>query len=71
MLQRICYFSKHFQAGLPPLSDAIDRLFSDLDEQKAIMDHIRGTDAVAKIEAILNEECQEVKNDGPEKDRAA
>ena len=57
---------------LPPLSDAIDRLFSsDLDEQKAIMDHIRGTDAVAKIEAILNEECQEEKNDGPEKDRAA
>ena len=56
---------------LPPLSDAIDRLFSDLDEQKAIMDHIRGTDAVAKIEAILNEECQEVKNDGPEKDQAA
>ena len=57
---------------LPPLSDAIDRLFSsDLDEQKAIMEHIRNTDAAAKIEAILNEECQEVKNDGPEKDRAA
>ena len=57
---------------LPPLSDAIDRLFSsDLDEQKAIMDHIRGTDAVAKIETILNEGCQEVKNSGSEKDRAA
>ena len=57
---------------LPPLSDAIDRLFSsDLDEQKAIMEHIRNTDAAAKIEAILNEECQEVKNGGPEKDRAA
>lgn len=62
----------HAVHHLPPLSDAIDRLFSsDLDEQKAIMDHIRGTDAVAKIEAILNEECQEVKNDGQEKDRVA
>ena len=57
---------------LPPLSDAIDRLFSsDPDERKAIMDHIRSTDAVAKIEEILNEGCQEVKNDGQEKDRAA
>ena len=40
-------------------------------ERKAIMDHIRSTDAVAKIEEILNEGCQEVKNSGPEKDRAA
>ena len=57
---------------LPPLSYTIDRLFSyDPDERKAIMNHIRSMDAVAKIEAILNEGCQEVKNDGPEKDRAA
>ena len=57
---------------LLPLSDAIDRLFSsDPDERKVIMDSIRSTDAVAKIEAILNVECQEVKNSGPEKDRAA
>ena len=59
----------HFMA---PLSDAIDRLFSsDLNERKAIMEHIRSTDAVAKIEEILSKGCQEVKNDGPEKDRAA
>ena len=57
---------------MPPLSDAIDRLFSsDPNERKAIMEHIRSTDAVAKIEEILNKGCQEVKNDGPEKDRAA
>ncbi len=57
---------------LPPLSDTIDRLLlSDPGERKAIMDHIRSTDAIAKIEAILNEGCREVKNDGPEKDRAA
>ena len=62
----------HAVHHLPPLSDAIDRLFSsDPDERKAIMDHIRSTDAVAKIEEILNEGCQEVKNDGQEKDRAA
>lgn len=62
----------HAVHHLPPLSDAIDRLFSsDPDERKAIMDHIRSTDAVAKIEVILNVECQEVKNSGPEKDRAA
>ena len=62
----------HAVHHLPPLSNAIDRLFSsDPDERKEIMDHIRSTDAVAKIEAILNEGCQEVKNDGPEKDRAA
>ena len=62
----------HAVHHLPPLSDAIDRLLSsDPDERKAIMDHIRSTDAVAKIEEILNEGCQEVKNSGPEKDRAA
>ena len=62
----------HAVHHLPPLSDAIDRLLSsDPDERKAIMDHIRSTDAVAKIEVILNVECQEVKNSGPEKDRAA
>lgn len=62
----------HAVHHLPPLSDAIDHLFSyDPDERKEIMDHIRSTDAVAKIEAILNVECQEVMNDGPEKDRAA
>ena len=62
----------HAVHHLPPLSDAIDHLFSsDPDERKEIMDHIRSTDAVAKIEAILNEGCQEVMNDGPEKDRAA
>ncbi len=62
----------HAVHHLPPLSDAIDRLFSsDPEERKAIMNHIRSTDAIAKIEAILNEECQEVKNSGPEKDRAA
>ena len=62
----------HAVHHLPPLSDAIDHLFSsDPDERKAIMDHIRSTDAVAKIEEILNEGCQEVKNSGPEKDRAA
>ena len=62
----------HAVHHLPPLSDAIDRLLSsDPDEQKEIMDHIRSIDAVAKIEAILNEGCQEVKNSGPEKDRAA
>lgn len=62
----------HAVHHLPPLSDAIDRLFSsDPDERKAIMDSIRSTDAVAKIEEILNEGCQEVKNSGPEKDRAA
>lgn len=62
----------HAVHHLPPLSDTIDRLFSsDPDERKAIMDSIMSTDAVAKIEAILNERCQEVKNDGPEKDRAA
>ena len=62
----------HAVHHLPMVSDAIDRLFSsDPDERKAIMDHIRSTDAAAKIEAILNEGCQEVKNDGPEKDRAA
>ena len=62
----------HAVHHLPTLSDAIDRLSSsDPDERKAIMDHIRSTDAVAKIEAILNEECPEVMNDGPEKDRAA
>ena len=62
----------HAVHHLPTLSDAIDRLFSsDPDERKAIMDHIRSSDAAAKIEAILNEGCQEVKNDGPEKDRAA
>ena len=39
---------------LLPLSDAIDRLFSsDPDERKAIMDHIRNTDAIAKIENVL------------------
>ena len=55
-----------------PLSYTIDRLFSyDSGERKAIMEHIRSTDTFAKIEAILNEGCQEVKNDGPEKDRAA
>ena len=44
----------HAVHHLPPLSDAIDRLFSsDPDERKAIMDHIRSTDAVAKIENIL------------------
>ena len=57
---------------MPPLSDAIDRLFSsNSNERKAIMERIRSTDAVAKIEEILNKGCQEVKNDGPEKDRAA
>ena len=62
----------HAVHHLPPLSDAIDRLLSsDPDERKAIMDHIRSTDAVAKIEEILNEGCQELKNSGPEKDRAA
>ena len=62
----------HAVHHLPPLSDAIDHLFSsDPDERKEIMDHIRSIDAVAKIEAILNEGCQEVMNDGPEKDRAA
>lgn len=62
----------HAVHHLPTLSDAIDRLFSsDPDERKAIMDSIRSTDAVSKIEAILNEGCQEVMNDGPEKDRAA
>jgi len=62
----------HAVHHLPTLSDAIDRLFSsDPDERKAIMDHIRNIDAVAKIEAILNDGCQEVMNDGPEKDRAA
>jgi hypothetical protein len=62
----------HAVHHLPTLGDAIDRLFSsDPDERKAIMDHIRNTDAVAKIEAILNDGCQEVMNDGPEKDRAA
>ena len=62
----------HAVHHLPTLGDAIDRLFSsDPDERKAIMDHIRSTDAVAKIEVILNVECQEMKNSGPEKDRAA
>ena len=57
---------------MPPLSDAIDRLFSsNSNERKAIMERIRSTDAVAKIKEIFNEGCQEVKNDGPEKDRAA
>ena len=44
----------HAVHHLPTVSDAIDRLFSsDPDERKAIMDHIRNTDAVAKIENIL------------------
>ena len=44
----------HAVHHLPTLSDAIDRLFSsDPDERKAIMEHIRSTDAVAKIENIL------------------
>ena len=62
----------HAVHHLPPLSDAIDRLFSsDPDERKAIMDSIRSTDTIAQIETILNERRQEVKNDGREKDRAA
>ena len=62
----------HAVHHLPTLGDAIDRLFSsDPDERKAIMDSIRSTDAIAKIEEILNEGCQEVMNDGPEKYRAA
>ena len=62
----------HAVHHLPPLNDAINRLLSsDPDERKAIMDSIRSTDAIAKIEEILNEGCQEVMNDGPEKDRAA
>ena len=62
----------HAVHHLPTLSDAIDRLFSsNSNERKAIMERIRSTDAVAKIKEILNEGCQEVKNDGPEKDRAA
>ena len=62
----------HAVHHLPPLSDAIDRLFSsDPDERKAIMDFIRNTDTIAQIETILNERRQEVKNDGREKDRAA
>ena len=66
--ERFCQAIRH----QIPVEYAIECLLSsDSDEQKAIMDHIRSTDAVAKIEAILNEECQEVKNNGPEKDRAA
>ena len=62
----------HAVHHLPPLSDAIDRLFSsDPDERKAIMDSIRSTDTIAQIETILNERRQEVRNDGREKDRAA
>ncbi len=62
----------HAVHHLPPLNDAIDRLFSsDPDERKEIMDHIRSTDTIAQIETILNERRQEVKNDGREKDRAA
>ena len=39
---------------MPPLSDAIDRLFSsNSNERKAMMERIRSTDAVAKIENIL------------------
>ena len=39
---------------LPTMSDAIDRLLSsDPGERKTVMDHIRSTDAVAKIESIL------------------
>ena len=47
-----------------PVNDEI--LFKDESPEPT-----RSTDAVAKIEEILNEGCQEVKNDGPEKDRAA
>ena len=62
----------HAVHHLPPLSDAIDRLLSsDPGERKAIMDHIRSTYAVAKIESVLNERRQEVKSDGQEKDHAA
>ena len=44
----------HAVHHLPTLSDAIDRLFSsDPDERKVIMDHIRNTDAIAKIENVL------------------
>ena len=53
------------------LSNNVNQIARRLNEHGSIMDHIRSTDAAAKIEAILNEGCQEVKNDGPEKDRAA
>lgn len=66
--ERFCQANRHHI----PVGYAIECLISsDPDERKAIMDHIRNTDAVAKIETILNEECQKVKNDDPEKDRAA
>ncbi len=66
--ERFCQAIRH----QIPVGYAIECLISsDPDERKAIMDSIRSTDAVAKIEAILNEGCQEVMNDGPEKDRAA
>lgn len=66
--ERFCQAIRH----QIPVGYAIECLISsDPDERKAIMDSIRSTDTVAKIEAILNERCQEVKNDGPEKDRAA
>ena len=67
---------KEEYAPSDPMDENPDNRFvhvfsSNSNERKAIMERIRSTDAVAKIKEILNEGCQEVKNDGPEKDRAA
>ena len=66
--ERFCQAIRH----QIPVGYAIEWLISSApDEREAIMDHIRSTDTVANIEAILNEGSQGVKNSGPEKDRAA
>ena len=66
--ERFCQAIRH----QIPVGYAIEWLISSApDEREAIMDHIRITDTVANIEAILNDGSQGVKNSGPQKDRAA